>query len=87
MQITSKRYPAEQREPAAKVALDHLGENGALYAVCQSIGPKPGAASLRQSTRQAMIEADQAPRVTSAEPSRARISNGGFEISRKPARS
>ncbi|OBA41286.1 transposase [Gordonia sp. 852002-51296_SCH5728562-b] len=69
MQIMPKRYPVEQRERAVKMVLDHLGEYRSVYAACQVIGPKLGIGpeSLRVWVRQAQVDAEQAPGVTTAE--------------------
>ncbi|MFC9768938.1 hypothetical protein [Rhodococcus jostii] len=51
----SKRYPAEQRERAVKMVLDHLDEYPSPFAACNAIAPKLGVGveSLRTWTRQA----------------------------------
>ncbi|UPW06929.1 hypothetical protein M1C57_23875 (plasmid) [Rhodococcus pyridinivorans] len=38
----SKRYPAEQRERAVKMVLDHLDEYSSPFAACKAIAPKLG---------------------------------------------
>lgn len=65
----AKRYPAEQRERATKMVLDHLHEYNSVYGACKAIGPKlgVGAESLRLWTRQAQIDANQAPGATTEE--------------------
>ena len=64
-----KRYPPEQRERAVRMVLDHLDEYRSVYSACQVIGPKLGigAESLRNWTKQAQIDANQVPGVTSVE--------------------
>jgi hypothetical protein len=42
MQVISTHYPAEQRERAVKMVLDHLDEYRLVCGVCQGIGPKVG---------------------------------------------
>ena len=68
----AKRYPAEQRERAVKMVLDHLHEYNFVYGACKAIGPKlgVGAESLRLWTRQAQIDASQAPGATTEEQQR-----------------
>jgi len=68
----SKRYPAEQRERAVKMVLDHLDECSSPFAACKAIAPKLGVGveSLRTWTRQALIDADKTPGVTTAEQQR-----------------
>lgn len=68
----SKRYPAEQRERAVKMVLDHLDEYPSPYAACKAIAPKLGIGveSPRTWTRQARIDADKAPGMTTAEQQR-----------------
>jgi transposase len=72
MQIISKHYPVEQRERAVKMVLDHLDEYRSVYAACQAISPKVGigAESLRRWVRQAQVDAQQSPGVTTAEQQR-----------------
>lgn len=72
MQIMPKRYPTEQRERAVKMVLDHLDEYRSVHAACQAIGPKLGigSESLRTWVKQAQVDADQAPGVTTAEQQR-----------------
>ncbi|MFD6673651.1 transposase [Rhodococcus zopfii] len=67
-----KRYPTEQRERAVKMVLDHLDEYRSVHAACQAIGPKLGigSESLRTWVKQAQVDADQAPGVTTAEQQR-----------------
>ena len=69
MQTMPKRYPAEQRERAVKMVLDHLDEYRSLHAACQAIGPKLGIGpeSLRTWTKQAQIDAQQVPGVSTEE--------------------
>ncbi|MFC7450657.1 transposase [Rhodococcus daqingensis] len=64
-----KRYPAEQRERSVKMVLDHIDEYTSVYAACQAIGPKldVGIERLRVWTRQALVDSDQAPGVTTNE--------------------
>ena len=84
-----KRYPPEQRERAVKMVLDHLDEYRSVYSACQAIGPKLGigAESLRNWTRQAQIDAQQAPGASTAEQQRgSRNSSVRTENSRKPTR-
>lgn len=53
MKYIAKCYPAEQRERAAKMVLDHLREYNSVHGACKAIGPKLGvdAESLRLWTR------------------------------------
>ena len=68
----SERYPAEQRERAVKMVLDHLDEYSSPFAACKAIAPKLGVGveSLRTRTHQALIDADKTPGVTTAEQQR-----------------
>ncbi|MCX5042445.1 hypothetical protein OG921_04555 [Aldersonia sp. NBC_00410] len=68
------RYPADQRDCAVRMALDHLDEYPSPYAACKAIGPKLGIGveSLRAWTRQALIDAEQVPGATTAEQQRIR---------------
>ncbi|MDV6296688.1 transposase [Rhodococcus aetherivorans] len=68
----SERYPAEQRERAVKMVLDHLDEYSSPFAACKAIAPKLGVGveSLRTGIRQALIDADKTPGVTTAEQQR-----------------
>lgn len=68
----SKRYPPEQRERAVKMVLDHLREYNSVYGACKAIAPKLGVGteSLRLWTRQAQIDAKQAPGATTDEQQR-----------------
>ena len=68
----SKRYPAEQRERAVKMVLDHLHEYNSVFGARKAMGPKlgVGAESLRLWTRQAQIGANQAPGATTEEQQR-----------------
>lgn len=65
MQFMSKRYPAEQRERAVRMVLDHLDDYPSTYAACQAIAPKLGVGveSLRVWTRQDPIRCRQRPPV------------------------
>lgn len=38
----AKRYPADVRERATKMALDRLGEYGSAWAAARALGPKVG---------------------------------------------
>src|SRR5690606_40083537 len=86
MHIMSKRYPAEQRERAVKMVLDHLDEYSSPFAACKAIAPKLGVGveSLRTWTRQALIDADKTPGVTTAE--QQRIKELEREVDRKSTR-
>ena len=55
-----------------KIVLDHLHGYNAVYGACKAIGPKlgVGAESLRLWTRQAQIDANQAPGPTTEEQQR-----------------
>jgi transposase len=59
MQIMPKRYPAEQRERATRMALDRLDEYGSAWAVAQALGPKLGVGSetLRKWVVRAQVDA------------------------------
>ncbi|MCD5422862.1 hypothetical protein LRS71_25495 [Rhodococcus pyridinivorans] len=54
------------------MVLDHLDEYSSPFAACKAIGPKLGVGveSLRTWTRQALIDADKTPGVTTAEQQR-----------------
>jgi transposase-like protein len=42
MGMVAKRYPADVRERATKLALDRLGEYGSAWAAARALGPKVG---------------------------------------------
>lgn len=56
-----KRYPAEQRERATRMALDRLDEYPSAWAAAQALGPKLGVGSetLRKWIVQAQVDAGQ----------------------------
>jgi transposase-like protein len=64
-----KRYPAEQRERATRMAVDRLGEYGSAWAAAQALGPKlgVGAETLRKWILQAQVDAGDRHGPTSAE--------------------
>ena len=84
----SKHYPAEQRERAVKMVLDHLDEYSSVYTACQAIGPKLGVGpeSLRQWTKQAQIDGGRLPVPLRPSSSRSKICSVRTEISRKSTR-
>jgi transposase-like protein len=55
----AKRYPAEQRERATRMALDRLGEYRSAWATAQALGPElgVGAETLRKWIVQAQVDA------------------------------
>jgi transposase len=59
MRIMAKRYPAEQRERATRMAVDRLGEYGSAWAAAQALGPKLGVGpeTLRKWIVQAQVDA------------------------------
>jgi transposase len=61
MQIMPKRYPAEQRQRATRMALERLDEYGSAWATAQALGPKLGAGpeTLRKWVLQAHSDAGQ----------------------------
>ena len=84
----AKRYPAEQRERAVKMVLDHLHEYNSVYFACKATGPKlevgaesPGSGHARLRSIQTKLPVQQR-RSSNA----SRNSNVETEISRKPAR-
>ena len=64
-----KRYPAEQRERAVRMALDRLSEYSTPYACAQALGPKLGVGTetLRKWIVQAQVDAGDKRGVTSEE--------------------
>jgi len=69
MRIMAKRYPAEQRERATRMAVDRLGEYGSAWAAAQALGPKlgVGAETLRKWIVQAQVDAGDRQGPTSTE--------------------
>jgi transposase-like protein len=65
----AKRYPAEQRERAIRMALDRLGEYRSAWATAQALGPKlgVGAETLRKWIVQAQVDAGDRRGPTSEE--------------------
>ena len=65
----AKRYPAEQRERATRMAVDRLGEYPSAWAAAQALGPKlgVGAETLRKWIVQAQIDAGDRSGPTSEE--------------------
>jgi transposase len=65
----AKRYPAEQRERATRMALDRLGEYGSAWAAAQALGPKLGVGpeTLRKWIVQAQVDGGQRSGPTSEE--------------------
>jgi transposase len=61
MRIMAKRYPAEQRVRATRMALDRLGEYGSAWAAAQALGPKLGVGveTLRKWILQAQVDAGE----------------------------
>lgn len=86
----SKRYPAEQRERAVKMVLDHLNEYNSVYGVSPARRSDRNWASARShsDSGHARLRSmpttlpEQRPRSNSA----SRNSNARTEISRKPTR-
>jgi transposase len=68
MRIMAKRYPADLRERAMRMALDRLGEYPSPWAAAQALGPKlgVGAETLRQWIVQGLADAG-GPGPTTAE--------------------
>ena|SRR5579859_3898125 len=66
---TSKRYPAEVRERAVRLVLEHRGEYETEWAAIRSIAQKFGVGheTLRKWVRRAEIDGGLRPGVTSAE--------------------
>lgn len=56
--MPGKKYPAEQRERALRMAMDRLAEYPTPYACAQALGPKlgVGAETLRQWILQAQVD-------------------------------
>jgi transposase len=69
MRIMNKRYPAEQRERATRMALERLGEYRSAWHAAQALGPKlgVGAETLRKWILQAQADAGQRQGPTSQE--------------------
>ena len=69
---TSKRYPAEVRERAVRLVLEHRGEYETEWAAIRSIAEKFGVGqeTLRKWVRRAEIDDGLRPGVTSAEAQR-----------------
>src|SRR3954451_11086969 len=69
MRIMPKRYPAEQRERATRMALERLGEYKTPYACAQALGPKlgVGAETLRKWIVQGQVDAGDRTGPTSEE--------------------
>jgi len=67
-----KRYPQDERERAARMVLDHLGEYDSVFAACSANGPKLniGRESLRRWVLQAQVDADERLGVSSADQTR-----------------
>jgi transposase len=59
MRIMAKRYPAEQRVRATRMAVDRLGEYGSAWAAAHALGPKLGVGpeTLREWIVQAQADA------------------------------
>jgi transposase-like protein len=69
MWIMPRRYPAEQRERALRMALDRLSEYKTPYACAQALGPKlgVGAETLRKWIVQAQVDTGDRQGPSSAE--------------------
>ncbi len=69
---TSKRYPAELRERAVRLVLEHRGEYETEWAAILSVAEKMGVGkeTLRKWVRRAEIDDGLRPGVTSAEAQR-----------------
>jgi transposase len=69
MQIMPKRYPAEQRERATRMALERVDEYGSAWAVAQALGPKLGVGpeTLRKWVVRAQVDGGQRSGPTSDE--------------------
>ena len=65
----AKRYPAEQRKRATRMALDRLDEYPSAWAAAQALGPKLGVGSetLRKWILQAQVDAGDRPGPSSEE--------------------
>ena len=65
----AKRYPAELRERATRMALDRLEEYGSAWAVAHALGPKLGVGpeTLRKWVVQAQTDAGARPGPSSSE--------------------
>jgi transposase len=69
---TSKRYPAEVRERAVRLVVEHRGEYESEWAAISSIAQKCGmtAETLRKWVRQTEIDGGRRPGVSSEEAAR-----------------
>ena len=67
--MPGKKYPAEQRERALRLAMDRLADYPTPYACAKALGPKLGVGveTLRKWILQAQVDSGDRPGMTSEE--------------------